>query len=71
MDSPLTTHHAWRNGSPQSGPYALETVLTPAIGVDLSMTRERPGDPYRDRIFILGKVDQWRTQLSDAINLPP
>ena len=54
-DSPLTTHHAWRNCSPQSRLYILEAVLIPAIGVDLSMPRERPGNPHRDRIFILAK----------------
>ena len=48
-------HHAWRNRSPQSRPYALEAVLTPAVGVDLGTPGERPGDPHRDRIFILGK----------------
>ena len=70
MDSPLTTHHTWRNGSPQSRPYALEAVLTPAVGIDLSTPRQRPGDPDRDRIFVLGKVNQWRTQLSAAVDLP-
>ena len=54
-DSPLTTHHAWRNRVPQSRPYALETVLTPAVGVNLGTPRERPSDPNRDRIIVLGK----------------
>ena len=55
MDSPLTTHHAWRDHSPQSRPHTLEAVMTPAVGVDLGTPRERPGDPHRDRTFILGK----------------
>ena len=54
-DSPLTTHHAWRNSVPQSRPYTLKTVLTPAVGVDLGTSRKRPGDPNRDRIFVLGR----------------
>ena len=65
MDSPLTTHHAWRNRSLQSRPYALEADLTPAIGVDLSTPRKRPGDPHRDLIFILGK------SISGGHNHPP
>ena len=64
-DSPLTTHHAWRNSSPQSRPYTLEAVLTPTVGVDLGMPRERPGDPHRDRIFILEKP------ISGGHNYPP
>ena len=58
-------HHAWRNGSPQSRPYALEAVLTPAIGVDLGTPRKRLGDPHRDRIFILGN------SISGGHNYPP
>ena len=65
MDSPLTTHHAWRNSSPQSSPYTLEAVLAPAIGVDLGMPRKRPGDPHRDWIFVLGK------SISGGHNYPP
>ena len=55
MDSPLTTHHDWRNSPPQSRSDALETVLPPAIGVDLGTPRKRPGDPHREQIFVLGK----------------
>ena len=64
-DSPLTTHHTRRNRSPQSRPYALEAVLAPAVGVDLGTPRERPGDPHRDRIFILGE------SISGGRNHPP
>ena len=64
-DSPLTTHHAWRNHSPQSRPYALEAVLTPAVGVDLGTPRKRSSDPHRDRIFVLGK------SISGGHNYPP
>ena len=55
-DSLLTTHHARRDHSPQSRPYTLEAVLAPAVGVSLGTPRERPGDPHRDQIFILGKL---------------
>ena len=64
-DSPLTTHHAWRNSSPQSRSNALETVLAPAVGVNHGTPRERPGDPHRDRIFVLGK------SISGGHNYPP
>ena len=49
----------------QSRPYALEAVLTPAVGVDLGTPRERPGDPHRDQIFIPGK------SISGGHNYPP
>ena len=61
----MTTHHAWRNSVPQSRPYALETVLTPAVGVNLGTPGKRPGNPHRDRIFVLGK------SISGGHNYPP
>ena len=58
-------HHAWRNHSPQSRSYALEAVLPPAVGIDLDTPRKRPGDPYRQWIFVLGE------SISGGYNHPP